>query len=367
MIQINQTIKRERLRCGMTQDNLAEHLNITKTTISKWENGILYPDITLLPKLAKIFNITVDELLNYKKTLNNADIRKISLKLTQMIPQTSYKAYLLSVKAHYIDHANEFKFLNSLLGVLANNILYCDDEILFKETLSLARSIIKTTEDNCDDVYLKKHAQVYKTMLYAFEGDFESVINATPDFDLKLGEHALLTRAYLQQGNHLKAKNVLHTDMYQSLMILMYDFSLMLTHELYTTPIETLELKFYHLNQALNVDDLYPYVSINCYFQFALYYAKKDDQKAETYLNKYCDCFEYLVKHFIFQKDDFFTHIDAWIETLPLGEKLPANYENMLKTLLTTVLENAHFTSLNGFEPIKHKLLNIYNQRGITY
>ncbi|RIP26115.1 XRE family transcriptional regulator, partial [Staphylococcus gallinarum] len=56
MIQISKTIKKERLRLGMTQEALSEYLNTTKTTISKWESEILYPDITILPKLAKLFN-----------------------------------------------------------------------------------------------------------------------------------------------------------------------------------------------------------------------------------------------------------------------------------------------------------------------
>ncbi|NJH80704.1 XRE family transcriptional regulator [Staphylococcus hyicus] len=66
MIQIHKTIKRERLRCGMTQERLANCLNTSKTTISKWENGALFPDITLLPRLSKIFNISIDALINDK-------------------------------------------------------------------------------------------------------------------------------------------------------------------------------------------------------------------------------------------------------------------------------------------------------------
>jgi len=47
----------------MTQVDLANKLNISDKTVSKWESGNGYPDISQLPKLAKLFNITVDELL----------------------------------------------------------------------------------------------------------------------------------------------------------------------------------------------------------------------------------------------------------------------------------------------------------------
>ena len=364
MIQISKIIKQERLRRGMTQEALAEYLNTTKTTISKWESAILYPDITMLPKLAKVFNISVDDLLNYSITMTDEEIKKVSISLSKMINHTSYSEYLSSVRDYYINHCNEFKFLNSLLGVLTNNILYCEDETQVKETTALAHEIIKTTEDNSNSIYLKRHAQGYQTLMYMFEGDYSAVIENTPDFDLKIGENATLTLAYLQKGNTTKAKNVIQTDMYQSLMIYMHDFALMLTYDLHTVPIESLESKLYHLNQAFNVDYLYPHLSINCYYQFALYYVKKSDDKAVDYLKKYCQCFEYLVVDFVYQKDEFFDAIDEWLDTLPLERRLPANYENTLNTVCSRVLENKNFIALDKFESIKSNLLRIYNKKG---
>jgi transcriptional regulator with XRE-family HTH domain len=364
MIQIAKTIKKERLRRMMTQEALAEYLNTTKTTISKWENASLYPDITMLPKLAKVFNISVDDLLNYSITMTDEEIKKISISLSKLINNTSYAEYLTTVREYYITHCNEFKFLNSLLGILLNNILYCENELDLKETSLLTHEIIKTTEDNSESIHLKKHAQGYKTLLYMFEGDYTSVIENTPDFDLKIRENATLTLAYLQQDNISKAKNVIQTDMYQSLMIFMHDFALMLSFDLHSVSIESLESKIYHLNQAFNVDYLYPHLSINCYYQLALYYAKKFDSRAIDYLKKYCMCFDYLVSDFVYQKDDFFNEIDEWLSTLPLGERLPANYENTLNTVCSRVLNNDYFITLDHFEFIKKELHRIYNKKG---
>lgn len=52
-----------RKRLGMTQDKLAEQLGITAQAVSKWENDQSCPDITMLPKLAEIFGISIDALL----------------------------------------------------------------------------------------------------------------------------------------------------------------------------------------------------------------------------------------------------------------------------------------------------------------
>lgn len=365
MIQIHKTIKRERLRCGMTQERLANCLNTSKTTISKWENGALFPDITLLPRLSKIFNISIDALLNDKTELTNEEITDISLKLSNMIDHSSYEDYLMTLKEYYLDHANEFKFLNSLLSILTNNILYCSDESLFKQTINLSNEIIKTTEDNCDKIHLIKHAQGYKTLLYTFENNIQAVIDTTPDYDLKLGEQTFLSIAYLKQDNFEKAKNILHADMYQSLMLLIYEFSLMLLYNLHTLSIKSLEDRFSHFNKAFNVDHLFPLLSMNCYYQFALHYASHNEEKAMTHLNHYCKCFSKLTKSFTYQNDEMFTNIAEMHGTLPLGNRLPANYEHTLKTVVSKVLENEAFLSLNRFEEIKRKLQHIYNQRSL--
>ena len=55
-----------RRRKGITQEALAEFLGVSKASVSKWETGTTYPDITLLPQLAKILGVSVDELLSGK-------------------------------------------------------------------------------------------------------------------------------------------------------------------------------------------------------------------------------------------------------------------------------------------------------------
>ncbi len=51
-----------RKKLELTQEQLAEQLGISYQAVSKWENGIACPDIMMLPKLAKIFDMSIDEL-----------------------------------------------------------------------------------------------------------------------------------------------------------------------------------------------------------------------------------------------------------------------------------------------------------------
>ncbi len=51
---------------SISQKQLAEKLGVSFQTVSKWENGVCMPDISLLPNIAECFNVSVDQLLGLK-------------------------------------------------------------------------------------------------------------------------------------------------------------------------------------------------------------------------------------------------------------------------------------------------------------
>ena len=62
---IGSNIKRLRMNKGITQEQLGEVLGVSSQAVSKWENGIALPDITLAPILARYFGISMDELFGF--------------------------------------------------------------------------------------------------------------------------------------------------------------------------------------------------------------------------------------------------------------------------------------------------------------
>lgn len=72
---IGSSIKKMRMRHGITQQQLAAYLNVSVQTISRWETSTTYPDIVMLPILAKYFHVTIDSLLgvggNVMKTIES--------------------------------------------------------------------------------------------------------------------------------------------------------------------------------------------------------------------------------------------------------------------------------------------------------
>lgn len=60
---LSKNLKMFRKRKGLTQENVAEALNVVRQTISKWEKGISVPDADMLIKLVEILDVSVSELI----------------------------------------------------------------------------------------------------------------------------------------------------------------------------------------------------------------------------------------------------------------------------------------------------------------
>lgn len=75
---IGENIKRMRRERDLTQEEVASHLGISFQSISKWERGYGYPDITMLPALANYFGISVDELLGMNEISKNDQYNEIN-------------------------------------------------------------------------------------------------------------------------------------------------------------------------------------------------------------------------------------------------------------------------------------------------
>ena len=73
-------IAEQRRKMNLTQDQLAEQMGVSSQAVSKWENDLSCPDISLLPSLSDLFGISIDELL-----------RGESQKIVQVLPEGERK------------------------------------------------------------------------------------------------------------------------------------------------------------------------------------------------------------------------------------------------------------------------------------
>ncbi len=165
-ILIGDKIKELRKSHGITQEQLAEAIGISFQSVSKWENHIALPDITLVPSLANYFEVTCDELFGVNLMETKAQIASICAeadKYREFDPEKS-RMILEDGLKRYPDN-----------DILLNNLLYVIDYSSNPDkTIGLANRLI----DNTDSSEVRYDALRFLAYAYSCKGDTVSSVAA---------------------------------------------------------------------------------------------------------------------------------------------------------------------------------------------
>ena len=108
------TLRKEK---GMTQLELAEKMAITDKAVSKWERDLSFPDISALPKLAEILNVTVDELMRVKTNTKEANADHRGSEIVSLVPKGIALAMGIAVVVLSAIHEIETDAAICMLGI----------------------------------------------------------------------------------------------------------------------------------------------------------------------------------------------------------------------------------------------------------
>lgn len=181
---IGNKIRELRKQRGITQEQLAESIGISFQAVSKWENNIALPDITLVPVLASYFGVSMDELFDFNlKEIEHA-VRIITEKAYQYRESNPAESRRILEEGLKKYPEND---------ILLNNLLYVlDYSVKPDETIAIASKLIEKTNQN--DV--KYDALRFLAYAYKVKGDLESAeaaIGQIPEiYFTKLTEKAYL-------------------------------------------------------------------------------------------------------------------------------------------------------------------------------
>ena len=73
-MKLNKVIRTRRQALGLTQEQLAQKLGVSAPAVNKWERNLNYPDITLLPVLARTLGVDLNTLLSFQEDLTDQEI-----------------------------------------------------------------------------------------------------------------------------------------------------------------------------------------------------------------------------------------------------------------------------------------------------
>ena len=132
-MEFNEKLLELRKNKGITQEELAEALYVSRTAVSKWESGRGYPNIDSLKEISKFFSVTIDDLLSSEKIIhiaeseNKSNIQNICDLLFGITDLLSIMLIILPLYPKTIDNYvySVNLFLNSDLSFVSRLIYLC--------------------------------------------------------------------------------------------------------------------------------------------------------------------------------------------------------------------------------------------------
>ena len=210
--QLKDQISYLRHQKGLTQEALAKHLGVTNQTISKWESGQCCPDIQLLPEIADLFGVSIDELMghtagssleslclglksyfaNLPEEQGFEDAYRLAAQLHEIIVTDGYKKHLPWTEKNYAEESMAHWGL-SASSELPGNSLRNGNTILFTRNEGYAgpkaselrkiQSALKTLSDRkALKVFFAVHELTLRdTDLYVAAGEVAEKAKVSPE------------------------------------------------------------------------------------------------------------------------------------------------------------------------------------------
>jgi transcriptional regulator with XRE-family HTH domain len=89
-MRISEIIRYYRKKGNLTQEQVANYLDISTPAVNKWENGMSYPDITLLLPLARVLKIDVNTLLAFNEELTDVEVKNLTKEVGEMASKEGF-------------------------------------------------------------------------------------------------------------------------------------------------------------------------------------------------------------------------------------------------------------------------------------
>lgn len=175
-INLGNKIRELRKKKGITQEALATALSVTPQAVSKWESGLTYPDMEMIPVIAGYFEVSLDVLFEY-------DVREIKSKIQKILDDA---------RVYFFD--DTARFAQTVKEALRE---YPENEALLHALLEAYEYELR---DKDDRTHLDEMIELS-----------QKLITSSNDFVLVCDVKDIQAAAYLKNGDYQKAKNVLET------------------------------------------------------------------------------------------------------------------------------------------------------------
>ena len=363
-LRIAETIIECRKKKGVTQDELANFLGVTKASVSKWETKQSFPDILLLPQIATYFDISIDELIGYEPQLSKEQIKRCYQELANEFATKPFHEVLEKSRMLVKKYYSCYPLLSQIALLWTNHYVLAPEQ---KERNQILEDIIQINDHiikDCNDVGLCSESLANKAMVYLVLGKPQEAIDTLQSLSftdrLKVEVDPILIQAYQMAGDLSKADYYNQINLYIHLMHLISNsIGFIALHMQEREVCETTIVRIRELIRIYDVDHLNENIALQFYYQAATFYSRYEQkEKALKELTLFVHgTIEFLQKGIQLHGDDYFNRLDEWFESFALGTAAPRNDKLVYESAIQGI-EAPHFSCL--FEEEEYQRLKKY-------
>ena len=218
-MKINQIIREKRKELSLTQEQIADFLGVSAPAVHKWEKGSTYPDITLLPALARLLKTDLNTLLSFRDDLTDREIENFVNEVDRTVREQDYDTAFQKA----IDKIHEYptceKLIYSVILYLEGALTFYNVSEIGQDRTEQYRKIYETYYKRLAASEIPEIRDTATSMLISYarnRGDFskaEELITALPFFQTDKEEQ--LAILYQRQGRYRDAEKIWERRIFQ--------------------------------------------------------------------------------------------------------------------------------------------------------
>lgn len=156
----SEQFKTNRKKKGLSQGQVAEMLCVSTQAVSKWETGISYPDLSLLPTIANLFGVSVDCMLGINISEKEEKINAVLMKCQKMTEKHQYSDAVTVLRDALFQYPSEPRLMVQLAWNLTGTIHERRENLY--EAIKLYEKILLITDDP------ELRARVLRDLMYRY-------------------------------------------------------------------------------------------------------------------------------------------------------------------------------------------------------
>lgn len=210
-MKINEIIRERRLAKGLTQEQMANYLGVSAPAVNRWEKGSSYPDIVLLPPLARLLGTDLNTLLSFQDNLTETEVALFMNEVSETMEKKGFEAGYSLVSEKLKEYPSCDLLVYNSAMVLNGGLMLFGSDIEGKERYQEEIEALYLRAAESEDSAIREQAQSCLISTLMEKQDYEQaqeILNKLPKKNSVDREQAQ-ANIYIAQGELEKAARLI--------------------------------------------------------------------------------------------------------------------------------------------------------------